>query len=188
MVERVGKPGDGGKWLCDPHRLVPSRCVVYSFGSAWDTSFEEDIFRLKQCEVHIFDPTVDLPASPRYTFHKLGISDKTGTIEKVGPVDTLANIARDLGHTHIDVLKVDVEYHEWTGLRDWIQNVDAFHFGVGQLSVEVHAPPGNSRGMAEWISGLEARGMYQFAFEPNFCCDGMLAELGFVNLTWAFGS
>jgi hypothetical protein len=82
---RTGILGDGGKWVCDPHRLKrrmekelgmsasesnksvrksdsassSEKCLVYSVGSNGDFSFETALqHRLgngKLCEVHIFD-------------------------------------------------------------------------------------------------------------------------------------
>ena len=44
------------KWLCGL-RSLQAPCVVYSFGSHNETSFEQGLRRLKPaCEVHIFDP------------------------------------------------------------------------------------------------------------------------------------
>ena len=56
--ERIGNAGDGGKWVCDPGRLVDlykgdggeeeeeegKKCVVYSFGSGRKWGFEERVF------------------------------------------------------------------------------------------------------------------------------------------------
>jgi hypothetical protein len=50
----VGSTADGGKLICDLGRLRPP-CVIYSLGSQGDYSFERDMLRLTQCEVHTFD-------------------------------------------------------------------------------------------------------------------------------------
>lgn len=39
---RMGMRGDGGKWVCDPHRIKKG-CLVYSFGSSSDYTFETAI-------------------------------------------------------------------------------------------------------------------------------------------------
>jgi len=44
----IGSWGDGGKWVCDPHRILkkPTKsCLVYSVGSCNDFSFEEGILK-----------------------------------------------------------------------------------------------------------------------------------------------
>jgi hypothetical protein len=57
---RIGGNGDGPKWVCDPHRIDPDNCLVYSFGSNNEFSFEEAILRdiSAKCEIHTFDPTI----------------------------------------------------------------------------------------------------------------------------------
>jgi len=37
---RMGARGDGGKWVCDPHRIQKNDCLVYSIGSSSDYTFE----------------------------------------------------------------------------------------------------------------------------------------------------
>jgi hypothetical protein len=57
--DRLGNIGDGGKWVCYPNKLgggveqKPSpSCIVYSFGSNGDFSFETSIFQQNsECEV-----------------------------------------------------------------------------------------------------------------------------------------
>jgi hypothetical protein len=67
--ERVGKVGDGGKWVCGLKHLTTKEkttktndgtrpCVIYSFGISTDSSFEHDMIRLTGCEIHLFDPTI----------------------------------------------------------------------------------------------------------------------------------
>lgn len=68
---RVGGPGDGPKWVCDPHRLpdiVERRskqmsaekagCLIYSVGSGGKWQFEDGMYEMLDglCEIHVFDP------------------------------------------------------------------------------------------------------------------------------------
>jgi len=60
--------GDGGKWLCDPQDTLARLkrpCLIYSFGSNGEFSFELGVASLMQsrsqdrsnsCEIHVFDP------------------------------------------------------------------------------------------------------------------------------------
>ena len=42
--------GDNGKWVCGLRTLLKrSPCIVYSFGSNGETSFEQDILRATKC-------------------------------------------------------------------------------------------------------------------------------------------
>eukprot|EP00536_Pseudo-nitzschia_multiseries_P018461 jgi/Psemu1/55717/gm1.55717_g len=80
---RLGKLGDGGKWVCDPYRITETetettggggtttttgttttkqkettkKCVVYSIGSNGNYQFEEAVFEhvSRDCEIHTFD-------------------------------------------------------------------------------------------------------------------------------------
>ena len=56
LKERVGRIGDGGKWVCGLRSNVMHgrRCLVYSLGSAGDTSFEDALLSSTGCEVHTF--------------------------------------------------------------------------------------------------------------------------------------
>ncbi|KAG7366630.1 methyltransferase domain containing protein [Nitzschia inconspicua] len=94
--------GDGGKWICDPHRLasqsrrrmeqyqnerrmgnyktgeIRSGCLIYSIGSEGDFRFEEgfqDAFP-GTCEIHTFDFTnysANVPQNKNIHFHHWGL-------------------------------------------------------------------------------------------------------------------
>ncbi len=100
---RLGQLGDGGKWVCDPHRLGPKRggsgrsfraanvslettghvpppppCLVYSIGSNGEPSFENGIrdFIGPHCEIHVFDMDdfAEQVSSTGAIFHQWGLS------------------------------------------------------------------------------------------------------------------
>mgnify|MGYP006092434823 FL=1 len=106
---RVGRMGDGGKWICDPHRIrrrveselaqrtkataaaaaaalpPPRGCLVYSVGSDNDFSFEESVRSeiSPACEVHTFDPSVGAEPSNKpewVAFHPWGVSSVAGAV------------------------------------------------------------------------------------------------------------
>ena len=55
---RIGKLGDGGKWVGDPRRITKQdTCLLYSVGSNGDFSFEEAVKAAigPHCEIHTFD-------------------------------------------------------------------------------------------------------------------------------------
>lgn len=134
---RMGCPGEGGKWICDPHRhLLGDDCVVYSFGSNDEFSFETAIHAFNpKCTIHTFDPTVAHPVNKpdfvHYNHAGLGTTDASNA--SLGSYFTLEEIMRRLGHKHVDVLKVDCEGCE---LDYWM--LDVPKGTVLQLQVEVH--------------------------------------------------
>ena len=97
---------------------------VYSVGIADDWSFDTAMGQLG-CEVHAFDPTVDLPEQldANVSFHKWGFRmDSIGEVEKfegygdlTGPLYTLSEVVQRLGHTRrpLSILKMDCEGCEW---------------------------------------------------------------------------
>lgn len=152
-----------GNWkICQdkPYDVKPS-CLVYSFGINYDYSFDDAMGKVG-CEVHSFDPSMNITDHKRSTkviFHKWGIAgfDKGGfnsgtVIYKGKPpehmtkkekltnwtVRTLKSIKDMLGHHHklIDVLKIDIEGTEWAVLIDMFET--DMIYGVRQLLVEWH--------------------------------------------------
>ena len=51
LKERVGRVGDGGKWVCGLRGMHGRPCLVYSLGSAGDISFEDELLSNTHCEV-----------------------------------------------------------------------------------------------------------------------------------------
>lgn len=162
--ELIGTYGDGVKWMCGIRDLAQP-CVVYSAGSGFSAQFERSVLAQTPCEVHVFDPTGRAPDLPdlntsRFHFHSIGISasDKlTGLANVKGSntknlfqVLTIGSIMRKLGHSFVDVLKMDIEGHE----AQAVAGLQPQHAGAplpfGQLLLEVHSNrvPGGSRGQA----------------------------------------
>lgn len=155
---RVGRFGDGGKWLCDPQHLKPG-AVVYSFGVGDDISFDVDMAGLFGCEVHAFDPAPSVKQSfPNYQpgqavgkgkfwYHPVGLgptSTKPGETDDLViegrkcPVKCLSEFAAELGHQHVDILKIDIEGGEMPALLEIIASGTLEKLSVKQLLVEFH--------------------------------------------------
>ena len=146
--------------------LNRSGCLVYSFGIGGDARWERWIASELQCEVHAFDPTIRLrqlhrrrastdgretllelmPPSPgRVFFHYWGLGEQAAANTRVyGAINAtrllpLATILKRLGHTSIDVLKLDCEGCEWSVLAAEAESVpQAVRNGVRLLSLEMH--------------------------------------------------
>jgi hypothetical protein len=205
---RLGRIGDGGKWLCNLDRLIsrPS-CIIYSFGSNGEISFEEDLIKetLQKCLVHVFDPVIhsvlgnnrffngpsafDLSSSmniPRIVWHTTGLGSKDSVLEtaRFGKMNVarLSTIMKQLGNTFIDVLKVDVEGYEWEAFEEIFSAGPPLPFG--QLLIEVHIEDfGKAR---KFFDDAERLGLRMFFKEPvqYASCSPLCrqAEICFVNI------
>jgi hypothetical protein len=199
---RLGVWGDGGKWVCDPHRL-PTPCLVYSVGSNGEASFEAAIHNFApQCEIHTFDP------EPRYQqvvenmsgghFHAWGIAAQSTTtnplVDDQKLYKTLSETMAALGHTGrtIDILKMNCEGCEWTMVKSLLA-VD-----IRQILIELHAVRDNNVGKngrrndhkipmpaaAQFFADLQRHGYVIFHKEANIQYWDYLScvEYGFLKL------
>lgn len=137
---RIGRWGDGGKWICDPHRIPKNNCLVYSVGSNNDFSFETAVLDTisPHCEIHTFDPSVgtdpsNWPKSRGVHFHPWGISHTT---EPDRHFFTMDDVVKKLGHQgrSIDIFKIDCEGCEYESFASW-WSCDAT---LRQIQVEIH--------------------------------------------------
>lgn len=119
---RIGKLGDGGKWICDPHRIAHQKdCLVYSVGSNNDFSFEEAVLRDigPHCEIHTFDfgnyaagaekvgtRLHDGVNKTAVVYHQVGVG-----LDDPPKFKSLKTIVEELGHVNrtIDIFKIDCE-------------------------------------------------------------------------------
>lgn len=93
LKEKIGidrQLGDNGKWLCGVRSLLQKdNCVVYSFGSNGETTFEQDLLRKTKCDVHVFDPTLSAEVQQQVssirgvTLHNYGLGVTDGVVSKV---------------------------------------------------------------------------------------------------------
>lgn len=148
LKERIGRLGDGGKWVCGLRYMLQDRpCLVYSLGSAGDTSFEEQILASTSCEVHTFDPNLstDMQTAmqtslPGLHFHSVGLGRSSGPLHSLDDrnMHSFEEVMAALGHAWVDVLKVDIEGHEWDMFLDFFAS--GAHLPATQLLVEFHWP------------------------------------------------
>ena len=204
VMEKVGKLSDGGKWVCGVDSVLQRPgCVVYSFGSNGDTSFEEAILNRTTCAVFTFDPTLapavqaKVEAVPGINFQAVGLGAVDGDAVIGGrslPVRTLATLMQQHGHTWVDLLKIDVEGAEWEALESLAGLAGGGGEGrtipflpIGQAQVEFHVGWGG-HGPQEAVNLLEAlddAGMRVFHVEENAVCDtcaGQFEEVAFANV------
>ena len=136
-----------GGWTVLKERLNASS-VVYSVGVGTDISFDLALIARFRCAVQAYDPTPvcrqwvesqKLP--PQFHFHPIGLSASDGeasfqapttdgqvsfSLSGAGaghgsvmcPVRRLATLADSMGHSHIDLLKMDIEGFEYQVIDD----------------------------------------------------------------------
>lgn len=140
--------------------LIEDGDIIYDVGVGEDISFSEGILQEKDCHVHLFDFTpqsIDWykenhPDRKDMTFHEYGLSVEDGMMEihhpngsrrpawlgfehnETWPTKRLKTIMTELGHDHIDLLKVDIEGEEYRVVEDM------FDSGIfpTQICIEFH--------------------------------------------------
>nr|KAG5710643.1 hypothetical protein BaRGS_013289 [Batillaria attramentaria] len=150
---RMGKVGDGGWEVCDDYEYRPIEpCIVYSFGIAYDFSFDDDVAKLYGCHVYSFDPSMGVSSgdrSPWVHFYNIGLGGEGGKLPAGAPtsweVDSFAGIRRKLEHQKkpIDIVKMDIELSEWQALLDMCRTGELTN--VRQLLVEFHLFEGSDK-------------------------------------------
>jgi len=171
--------GDGGKLVC-VNSIRPSKCVVYSLGSRMDFTFEIDIVEHFGCEVHTFDCTVGRPVANTIptgvSFHPWCVGG-TDAVNPMGQFYSLTTIRTKLGHPTIDLLKMDIERHEFAVIPTFTKEN-----APRQISFETHihntrngvwgGPVTDGQWTALW-EVLHGLGYGAFSHEPNpqcLCC------------------
>lgn len=139
------KKGDGN-WAI-PHDLKPDD-VVYSFGIGVDKDFEDLLIAKFGVIVNGFDPAPGIirwvsaqDSSPKFVFRPYGVSATGGDIKFTDyedrsltsvtegysgrllslPTKRLSVIMKELGHDHIDLLKMDIEGAEYDVIDEMIK-------------------------------------------------------------------
>jgi FkbM family methyltransferase len=157
-TEKVG--GDNASWVICPDGLLPSS-IVYSLGVGDEIQFDLSLIEKYSLNVYAFDPTPEsvtwigqqkLPE--QFHFIDCGVMNYDGTAQfqqfdgvQFGTqvsssqnrvvtlqVFRLETIMKDLKHTKIDLLKINIEGGEYAVLADLI----ASRIDVNQIVVEFH--------------------------------------------------
>ncbi|KAJ7058195.1 methyltransferase domain-containing protein [Mycena amicta] len=200
-IQRLGALGDGGKWVCGASRVEKKRdCVVYSVGINYESSFEAELLNnTEHCQiwgydftVNAFGPQIPPSAASRTHFHPFGLAGKDNHGPEASPkMYTLESLMKMNGHTHIDILKIDIERWEFETLsaliKPYLANGRPLPFG--QLQLEIHLWNITFEEFLQWWEMLEAAGLRPFWTEPNLVYQNYnragssdLAEYSFLNI------
>jgi hypothetical protein len=199
---RVGTLFDGGKWICDPQSLSDSS-VVYSFGIGDNISFDMDMAGMFGCSVYMFDPSPSVVAN--FSRFQSGQSCGRGHISflplGLGPVSreegrqwnlviegkrcevrSLGEIATALHHTHVDILKMDIEGGEMAALQQVLASRILPSLRVRQLLVEFHLwDDASFVDFVRIVGALKKQGFLLFRKEFNPYAADQCAEFSFVR-------
>jgi hypothetical protein len=150
---KIGGIGDGGKWVCDPHRIDKDNCLVYSIGSHGDFSFEKGIYKeiSKSCTIHTFDMNDrhmeyygesegtellyrPLAKEAGVEFHQTMLGTGAPNAKR------FKEIISDLKHEGktIDILKIDCEGCEYGQYLEWFQDFKDSNVIARNILVELH--------------------------------------------------
>ncbi|KAJ7366777.1 methyltransferase domain-containing protein [Mycena albidolilacea] len=200
-IQRLGALGDGGKWVCGITRVeTKPDCIVYSFGINYESSFEAEILaNTDNCQIWGYDFSVNSfgPEIPRSQAHRthfrpygLAGTDAHGP-DDVHKMYTIESLMKMNGHTHIDILKVDIERYEFETLTALIKPYVASGkpLPFGQLQLEIHLWDFSFSQFLTWWEMLEEAGLRPFWTEPNLVYQNYnrggstdLAEYSFLNI------
>jgi hypothetical protein len=180
-ARRIGRMGDGGKWVCDLFRLQNrSDCIVYSAGSSGDFSFEVDLKKyLPNCEIHTFDLGRYQCPKNVCTFHQLLLGNGKNRNSR-----TWSMIIKELGHVNrpIDVFKIDIEGWEFQFFPSIFQSPEISY--PRQILVEIH--PKNIPDTHRFFELLRNNNYVIFSKDPNVVSRAVLFEYAFLRLNSQF--
>jgi FkbM family methyltransferase len=155
---RVGRLGDGGKWICNPQRLG-EKPIVYSIGVGEDISFDTDMAGLFGAQVFMFDPnpTVAKNFPVKEDGYECGAGRLFYQAIGLGPVSSekgkewdliidgqhcqarsLADLAASFNHSTVDILKIDVEGGEYAALHQLLSSGTLNKLAVKMILIEFH--------------------------------------------------
>lgn len=189
---KFGGLGDGGKWVCDAHRIDKENCLVYSIGSHGDFSFESSVLHgvSSKCEIHTFDRDIRfnqkqfdvLAKEAGVEFHHVMLGEATNRYPNG---KRFREIIKDLKHEGrtIDIMKIDCEGCEWDQYTQWIEDFQETRVTVRQILIELHKSP--LPNVADFFHRMLELGYVIFHKEANFL-NAECVEMAFILLDKEF--
>ncbi|KAI1715869.1 methyltransferase domain-containing protein [Ditylenchus destructor] len=166
-VARFGRVGDGGKWVCNAHR-IPEKCAFYSLGINNEPSFDVDLQRFtnNRCKYIAVDRGVATPETLRDiesangTYLKATVGNTPSPLQSDGTETvSLRSLMSRFGDTNIEILKVDIEGAE----REIL--IEMTEVPICQILIELHF--GTPLESLEFIRRLSQSNFYLFRQEVN---------------------
>ncbi|WIA07989.1 hypothetical protein OEZ85_007461 [Tetradesmus obliquus] len=113
---------DGSKFLCAVHQAGQLRkdCIIYSLGSNGDFKYEQEMLSKTSCRLFTLDCTYNgTSQGPRHSYHKWCVASAATAAKRGPPYFSWMQITEKLGHTKVDILKIDVDGYEYEIAGDW---------------------------------------------------------------------
>jgi len=190
-IQRVGRLGDGGKWVCGmslyESKPAPTishsstehpETVIYSFGVNDESTFEAEMLaRIPSAQIYAYDfsvtsfgPQLSPSYSARAHFKQLGLGSKD-ELYKTPQFFTLASLMAQNNHSYIDILKIDIEGSEYGVLDAFMDSCESSGvIPIGQVMIELHLVDDkhvNFETFKKWWERLEGFGMRATWLEIN---------------------
>ncbi|KAJ3027133.1 UNVERIFIED_CONTAM: hypothetical protein HDU68_004367 [Siphonaria sp. JEL0065] len=142
FFRRIGGEGDGGKWSCGEFfKPKEGNCVAISLGSNGQFEFEESILAhtKNNCTIYTFDCTGTwTPPNPQIKFHPWCLGNDGVFNSRI--YKSWESITNDLGLTHVDFFKIDIEGFEWVAMPSVLEHWN-LKVMPKQISIEMHMWP-----------------------------------------------
>lgn len=172
-IRRVGHWQDGGWDVCVSDLPEDTSCIVYSFGINDDPSFDQNLVtRWPHCTVYAFDPSIGRKTGDTFLgngihFYNIGLGGHNYVSDRGWDMLELQSIMEMLGHEHIDLLKMDIEYSEWAVFRNLKEGKVLDH--IDQMLAELHffSASGNVENF-QMLKWLREQGFDVFTRRENF--------------------
>jgi hypothetical protein len=205
--------GDGGKWVCDPHRIVAQSrkrmeadsgqnvsagCLVYSIGSNGNFQFEKGVNKVLGpgiCETHTFDFTNfahKVPAGKGITFHHWGLkpsyqetmgTSHNGSFEQSTARGTFKTLKETQKELGHEGRPIDIFKIDCEGC-EWATYKDWLETDIRQILVEMHMVP---QVAVNFFSDFQRAGYVTFHKEPNIeYGGGVCVEYAMLKLSKKF--
>lgn len=192
---RLGSKAGNGKWTCGAENLGrlslrngAFSCVVYSFGSRRDSSFEAELLSITSCQLFAYNQAKEeispplRSTNPRVRFEKLSISGRD--FRNFRTLKSFMN--KNGGHDWIDILKMDSGIATFESLDNILHSFSLLPFG--QLLIEFNLGSDGTKNQTKianrilhFVGQLEKKGLRLFSTEINHS-DKNICQLSFINI------
>ncbi|CAL2038818.1 unnamed protein product [Caenorhabditis brenneri] len=166
---RVGEREDGGKIVCDP-AAVKEDCTLMSLGLNNQVIYDIDIYNVTGGKCAIL--AADMDPQNMDTYRAFAAMKGRVYTGKIPDNLTISHIMEQEYKTELEILKIDIEGGEHTGLEPFLRD-----YFVCQILIEIHGWPAEQLDMLQKIARY---GFRLFNIEPNRLCS-RCCEYSFIN-------